>query len=162
MGSRLKKAGVVFIVGLVVLFGVAQLISPERTNPPTDPGRTLKAQLGAPTGLLAVMDRSCSDCHSNATVWSRYSQMAPMSWLVAYTVKSGRKAMNISEWASYSPNDQHELLSKSCQAASQGKMPGSIYTRLRPEARLSAQDIETICAASRQADANVATAPTKP
>jgi hypothetical protein len=162
MGRRLKKAAQVFVVGLVVLFVVAQFIRPERTNPPTDASRTLQAHPGSTSELVAVMNRSCSDCHSNNTEWARYTQVAPMSWVVVYAVKSGRKAMNISDWASYSPDDQRELLFQSCQAVTKGKMPGGIYTRLRPEATLSAQDIETICAASRAAEANAKTASTKP
>ena len=39
--------------------------------------------------------------------------------------------------------------------ASSGKMPGP-YALVRPETKLSLQDIETICAAARQADADVA------
>jgi hypothetical protein len=43
----------------------------------------------------------------------------------------------------------------SCDDATSGKMPG-LYTLVRPETRLSAQDVETICVAARQADANTA------
>jgi hypothetical protein len=65
---------------------------------------------------------------------------------MARTVSEGRKAVNFSEWTSY-PNDvQRTLLSASCDDARSGKMPGA-YTLVRGEARLSAQDIETICAA---------------
>src|SRR5512141_900981 len=133
MGRGLRKAAVVVVVGLVVLFAIAQIISPPRTNPQTDPSRSLQAHPGSSSELVAVMNRSCSDCHSNATVWSRYTQVPPMSWVVSYSVNSGRKAMNISDWASYSPDDQRKLLLQSCQDATKGKMPGSIYTRMRPE-----------------------------
>jgi hypothetical protein len=34
-------------------------------------------------------------------------------------------------------------------------MPGGPYTLLHSEARLSVQDVETICAAARQADAHM-------
>ena len=162
MGSRLRKAGIVFVGGLVVFFAAAQLVRPARTNPPTDASRTLQAHPGIPNEFVAVMNRSCSDCHSNNTEWSRCTQVAPMSWIVAYAVNSGRKAMNVSDWASYSPDDQRKLLIQSCKAATEGKMPGGIYTRLRPEATLSAQDIKTICAVSQSAEANAKTASTKP
>jgi hypothetical protein len=33
-------------------------------------------------------------------------------------------------------------------------MPGGAWTLLHPEARLSSQDIETICAAARQVETN--------
>lgn len=162
MGRRLRKAAAVFVVGLVVLFAAAQLVRPARTNPPSDASRTLQAYVGTTNGLVAVMNRSCSDCHSNATEWSRYTQVAPLSWVVAYAVNNGRKAMNISDWASYSPDTRRQLLIQSCQDATEGKMPYDIYTRLRPEAKLSAQDIQTICAASQAAEANAKTASTQP
>lgn len=148
----LKRAALV----LVVLFAAAQFIRPERANPPTDASRTIQAHVKTAGGLTAVLDRACSDCHSNATVWPWYTRVAPMSWLMAYGVAEGRKAVNFSEWAAYPPDRQHNLLVASCEDVSKGKMPGSPYTMLHPEARLSAQDIETICGAARQAEARAA------
>ena len=46
------------------------------------------------------------------------------------------------------------LLATSCDDARSGKMPG-VYTRLRPETRLSAHDVETICAAARHVSSEV-------
>lgn len=151
MSRRLKQIAIVFIVAIAA----AQLIRPDRANPPTDPGRTIQAQMKNADGLVAVLDRSCGDCHSNNTSWPWYTQIAPASWLMAYGVTSGRKAVNFSEWGSYQPEVQRTLLSASCQDASTGKMPGP-YTLLRSETQLSAQDIETICAAARQLEAHAA------
>jgi Haem-binding domain len=148
MSRPLKLAVVVF----VVIFAAAQLVRPERANPATDASRTIQAHWGTARGLVAVLDRACSDCHSNRTVWPWYTEIAPVSWLMAYGVREGRKAVNFSEWAGYPPERQRKLLVESCQDASEGKMPGP-YTLLHPETRLSAQDVETICAAARQAEA---------
>jgi heme-binding protein len=145
MSTRLKQAAVVF----AVVFVAAQFVRPGRTNPPTDVSRTIEAHVGTATGLATVLNRACSDCHSNATVWPWYTQIAPVSWLMAYGVSQGRKAVNFSEWAAYGPEQQRVLLIESCQDVSQGRMPGP-YTLLHPEMRLSPQDIETICAAARQ------------
>jgi hypothetical protein len=149
MSRRLKQAAVV----LVVLFAAAQLIRPGRTNPPTDESRTIQAHMGTASELIPVLNRSCADCHSNDTVWPWYTEIAPMSWLMAYGVSEGRKAVNFSEWAAYPPAQQRMLLAESCRDASSGKMPGGIYTALRPEARLSVEDVEAICAAARQTNA---------
>jgi hypothetical protein len=151
VSRRLKLAAIV----IVVVFAAAQLVRPERTNPATDLSRTVQAHIGTTSGLVPVLDRSCRDCHSNGTVWPWYTQIAPTSWLMAQAVSEGRKAVNFSEWAAYSPEQQRMLLAVSCQDVSSGKMPGA-YTLLRPETRLSPQDIETICAAARQAEANAA------
>jgi len=143
--KRLKQAAVVFIA----VFAAAQLIRPDRTNPATAVNRTIQAQMGTSSGLVAVLDRSCSDCHSNTTVWPWYTRVAPASWLMARAVADGRRIVNFSDWAGYSPDQQQALLAMSCRAAAEGKMPGP-YTLVRPDTRLSAQDIQTVCAAARQ------------
>lgn len=148
MNRRLKQAAVVFVVA----FAAAQLVRPDRANPATDAGRTIRAHVGTGSGLPAVLDRACSDCHSNQTVWPWYTRVAPLSWAMAYGVREGRRAVNFSDWAAYQPQQQRRLLAESCEDASTGKMPGP-WTLLHPEAKLSAQDVETICAASRQAEA---------
>jgi hypothetical protein len=74
---------------------------------------------------------------------------------MASAVAKGREAVNFSEWGAYSPDVQRTLLSTSCQDASSGKMPG-FYTLVRPETRLSPKDVETICTAARQAEAQLA------
>src|SRR4051812_42868003 len=139
----------------VVVVAAAQLVRPERANPATDVSRTIQAQVETAGALAAVLDRSCRDCHSNDTVWPWYTHIAPLSWLMARGVAEGRKAINFSEWASYPSDVQRTLLSLSCQDATSGKMPGP-YTLVRPETKLSPQDIETICAAARQGQASAA------
>ena len=148
MSRRLKQAAVAFVIA----FAVAQLFRPARTNPPTDASRTIQAHEGMTSGLVVVLDRACRDCHSNGTVWPWYTQIAPLSWLMAYGVNEGRKAVNFSDWAAYRPDRQRELLLESCRDATKGKMPGA-YTLLHPDMRLSTQDVETICAAARKAGA---------
>lgn len=149
MSSRTARAGIAF----AVVFAATQLVRPEQTNPPIDVGRTIAAHAATPASLPAILDRACGDCHSNATVWRSYTRIAPLSWLMAYAVTHGRKAVNFSEWGGYSPEQQRLLLDVSCQDVTSGKMP-SVYTLLRPETRLSDQEIKTICAAAR----NTATA----
>jgi hypothetical protein len=144
MLRRLTQVAIVF----VAVFAAAQLVRPERANLPTDLNRTIQAHVGTASGLVAVLDRSCSDCHSNATVWSSwYSQIAPFSWLMAREVAEGRKAINFSEWAAYTPEQQRLLLSASCDDATSGTMPGP-YTFFKPDTRLSAEDVEKICTAA--------------
>lgn len=137
-------------VSLLVVAAVsaAQLIRPDRSNPPIEASRTIEAQAETPSDLAAVVKRSCGDCHTNATVWPRSAGFAPLSWLMAQAVAKGREAVNFSEWASYSPDRQRRLLAASCEDVKSGSMPG-LYALVRPETRLSARDIETFCNAVR-------------
>ncbi|KAB2969044.1 MAG: hypothetical protein F9K18_01940 [Thermoanaerobaculia bacterium] len=154
MSRRMRQAAVV----LVVVFAAAQLVRPERRNPATDATRAIQAHAGTSNGLVAVLERACRDCHTNATAWPWYTRAAPLSWLMAYGVTQGRAAVNFSEWASYSPGQQRRLLASSCADAKSGRMPGA-YALLRPETRLSARDVETLCTAARQAELRAARAP---
>ena len=148
MRRRVKQA----VVVLAVVFVAVQFVRPGRSNPATNSSRTIRAHIGTAGGLAAVLDRSCRDCHSNETVWSSwYTQIAPLSWLMAHEVAEGREALNFSEWAAYTPEQQRLFLSVSCDDAKSGKMPGP-YPFFKPETRLSAEDISVICAAARQAD----------
>lgn len=145
MKRRVKQASLVLVFALVA----AQFLRPDRANPPVDASHAIGA--GTTTGLVAVLDRSCRDCHSNRTVWPWYTQVAPLSWLMAYAVTKGRETINFSEWAGYAPERQQALLALSCADVTNGKMPGA-YTLLQPETRLSTQEVATICAAARQAE----------
>lgn len=86
------RAILISVLFLVLAFAAAQLVRPNRTNPPTDASRTIRGEAGS--GLVSVLDRSCRDCHSNQTVWPSYTRVAPVSWLMAYAVSEGRKAVN--------------------------------------------------------------------
>ena len=151
MNRKVTHAAVVLAIGLAA----AQFVRPSRANPPTIAGRTIRAHEGTASGLAAVLDRACRDCHSNETVWPAVARIAPVSWLMAYGVRTGRRAVNFSEWTAYPPEQRQMLLSLSCQDATEGRMPGA-YTLVRPEARLSSQDVETICAAARRLEARTA------
>jgi len=149
MSRRLTKVAVVLLVALAA----AQLVRPQRTNPATIPGHSIQAHIGAADGLGSVLQRACNDCHSNETTWPWYTQIAPLSWLMAYGVEEGRKVINFSEWESYSPERQQSILTLSCRDASTGKMPGSPYTLFHPDARLTDDDVAAICAVARSPEA---------
>ena len=134
--------------GLVVLFVVAQAIVPAKTNPQTDPAKTLAAARPDAAAALEVMNRSCRDCHSNDTTWPWYSHVAPVSWLVAHDVKEGRRELNISEFGTYDARTQQHKLEEACDQVKEGEMPMWIYTIQHPDAKLQPGDVDRICAAS--------------
>lgn len=150
MVRRLGQAAVV----VVALFAVAQLVRPPHANRPIDPSRSIEAHAGTATTLVAVVDRSCADCHSNVTTTRWYARVAPLSWLMAYSVAKGREALNFSEWGAYPPERQRQLLDAVCRDVSDGKMPGA-YTMFRPETRLSPRDVDAVCADVHQIAAEI-------
>ena len=144
MSKRLKQATLV----LVILFVFAQFIRPNRADPVTSIDRSFQAQTGTPVELSDILARSCGDCHSNHSVWPWYTHIAPLSWLMAYGVREGRRAVNFSEWGTYAPARQRGLMRAACHDVSTGKMPGA-YTLLHPAMKLSSAEVKAICAAAR-------------
>jgi hypothetical protein len=133
------------LIILVCAFVVIQFIRPARTNPAVNPQQTIEANLQVSPQVAAIFDRSCNDCHSNKTVWPWYTNVAPVSWLLTNHVNEGRHNMNLSEWGSYDKDKQSRRLRDMCEQVQDGEMPLSTYTPLHPSAKLSAEDVKTIC-----------------
>ena len=142
MKRLLKPAALVIVLGAIGI----QFVRPAKTNPATDPERTLSARVEVPNDVAAVLDRACRDCHSNETTWPWYSQVAPVSWFVIDHVDHGRSHFNYSDWAKYEPREAANLLKDSCEMARKGAMPLPSYLWMHADARLAPADVETICA----------------
>ena len=136
------------VLWLVGLFVVAQVVILAKTNPPVDSSKSLRALRPASTAAVAVMERSCRDCHSNETTWPWYSYVAPVSWLVTHDVNAGRRELNMSEFGTYDAAKQQRKLEQACDEVKQGEMPLWIYTLQHADAKLQPGDVETICSLS--------------
>jgi Haem-binding domain len=141
----MRRTILVSVVTVVLLLLLIQVFQPARTNPPIDPRLEITAVHQLDSSVADVLARSCNDCHSNHTVWPKYSQVAPVSWLVAKDVNEGRKALNLSEWGKYSLERREKLLGEICKEVSEREMPGLPYQLMHPKARLSTADAKTVC-----------------
>jgi heme-binding protein len=144
------------LITLVVLGAGIQFVRPPRTNPPVDPAKDITAHVKVEPPVMATLERSCNDCHSNRTVWPVYSSIAPVSWLVVHDVNEGREEMNFSEWATAKEKEPGERLGKICKEVSEGEMPGAAYAFMHPKARLTQADVQAICNWTKSVAPNVA------
>ena len=131
--------------GTVVLFGLIQIIRPARTNPPIYPTHEIAASASVDPAVIAILNRSCYDCHSNRTIWPWYSGVAPVSWLVTSDVNGARRHMNFSEWLTYPPDKQVKLLGNICKRVKEADMPPIQYIPMHRGSRLRSADVTTIC-----------------
>jgi hypothetical protein len=132
MRARTKRILTGIAIGVVALFGVAQLIpyGRDHTNPPV----VREPAWDSPrTRELAV--RACFDCHSNETHWPWYAHVAPTSWLLQSHVDEGRQVLNFSEWTR-----PYEEAGEAAETVLDGTMPLDSYLLLHPRARLSAAE----------------------
>jgi hypothetical protein len=128
------------LIAAVALLVAIQLVPVGRTNPPTT------SKVDAPQEALAVLERSCFDCHSNESRWPWYAYVAPVSWLVTHDVKEGREHVNFSEWAQYDAEKVADILKDVRDEVEEGNMPLPIYLFMHRDARLSEQDRQTLYA----------------
>lgn len=128
---------IIVIVIIVLLVGI-QFVPVSKTNPP------VTGEIKAPDDVMQILRTSCYDCHSNEVKWPWYSNVAPVSWLVAYDVDEARDHLNFSEWQSYSAEDQAEDIEEIWEEIEEGEMPLWYYLLLHQEAKLSENQKETI------------------
>lgn len=134
------------VAAVALLLAAIQFVRPPRTNPVTHPANALTASPRIPHDVVQVLDRACRDCHSNETDWPWYSNVAPVSWLVIDHVNHGRSHFNYSDWRQYPPHEAVRLLKQTCELAREQSMPLRSYTLVHRHARLSATDVEALCA----------------
>ena len=133
------------VSAFAVALAGAQFIRPERTNPPADPAASVAAVARPHAVAAAAVERACADCHSHRTVWPWYSHIAPASWLIASDVREGRAHLNLSEWKNYGPEMSTIRVRSMCEEVAKGEMPPVYYRPLHPGAKLSAEEVRTLC-----------------
>lgn len=132
-------------VVIAMFFLGVQFVRPLRTNPSFDGAHALQSHVDVPSEVGAVLGRACMDCHSNQTRWPWYSNVAPASWFVADHVDHGRRHLNFSTWARYDRDRAEHLMGDICKEVKSGTMPMPSYLLLHPGAKLTPQDVKTLC-----------------
>jgi hypothetical protein len=130
--DRPRRRGHFLRLALLVALGAfvaIQLVPYGRDHANPRPTRTVRWD-SAGTAALAV--KACDDCHSDATRWPWYTNVAPVSWLVQSDVDGAREQLNFSEWDRGQP-DVGELI----EAIDGGGMPPLQYKVIHSGARLS-------------------------
>jgi heme-binding protein len=94
--------------------------------------------------VMATIQRSCGNCHSEKTEWPWYSYVAPASWMVERDVRQARSHMDLSLWNNYDDARKQEILAELAAVVRNRKMPLPRYTLLHTDAKLSDADIERI------------------
>ncbi|HZT60288.1 MAG TPA: heme-binding domain-containing protein [Pyrinomonadaceae bacterium] len=141
----MKKVLKWVVIVLVVLFVAAQFYRPNLSAPPPDPSKSMSANTHMTPEVSSILERSCNDCHSSKTVWPWYSQVAPVSWYLKSHVDEGRKELSMSDWGTYPTKKAARKLGEMCEQVKKGDMPLKSYLLLHPAAKLSGDDIKTLC-----------------
>lgn len=119
---------------LVIVLFVIQFVPLDRINPPeTSP-------LHAPDAVMAVLKKSCYDCHSHETKWPGPAYIAPVSWAVSARVSFGRRALNFSQWDTGSKTDQRARIEAISNTVLGSRQHQRLYYAANQQARMSAEE----------------------
>lgn len=104
-----------------------------------------------------VLIEKCANCHSNATSWPIYSNVAPLSWMIEHDVLEGRDHLNFSNWQSLPPDRQETLAEEIVREIKRRSMPPMQYRLVHWNSRMYAADEAALVAlAPEQADEQTA------
>ncbi len=135
---------------LILVIGSAARSRVSMPEVQVDSSAGLGVRTAVPQAVMSTLRHGCFDCHSDETRWPWYAQLPIASHLIEHDVEQGRGQLNWSHWGEYNPFDRADLLDKVCMRASTATMPPWQYRMLHPEARLSAREIDELCAWSEQ------------
>lgn len=140
MKKVFKWSLLIIAVALVII----QFFRPEKNISSVVSDQDISKHYGVPDKVLAVLQRSCYDCHSNNTAYPWYNNIQPFAWILADHVKDGKDELNFSIFASYSPKKAAHKLDEVIGETGEGEMPLSSYTVIHRNAVLSDQEIKMI------------------
>jgi mono/diheme cytochrome c family protein len=138
--SRRRRAVLIAVAVLAGVFVVLQLVPYGHDH--GAPATTKRADLEP--AAAQVFAGACADCHSNATRWPWYTNVAPASLLVVNDVKGGRDHMNLSRWDTPQPE-----LDEVVHTIDDSEMPPVQYKLVHGDARLGATQRRALIAGFR-------------
>ncbi len=90
-----------FLLWTLILLVLIQFIRPAKNSSSAQSANDITLHYSVPDSVLAVLKRSCYDCHSNNTVYPWYDRVQPIAWWLQYHINHGKRALNFSEFAAY-------------------------------------------------------------
>lgn len=140
-------------IGLLLVAVGIQFIRPARNESgqvlPTD----ITHVVVVPPAVELVLKVACYDCHSNNTSYPWYINVQPAAWFMEHHVQEGKRALNFSDFGSYSRRRQAGKFKSIASQVRDGEMPIASYTRMHPDARLSKEQQDLVIEwARRSAD----------
>jgi hypothetical protein len=140
----MKKTIKILLLTLAAIFIIIQFIPfGKPTNQPVAGVDLFEAE-NLPQEVGVILKNACYDCHSQLVKFPWYSNVAPVSWLVARDIKEGREHLDLSNWANLTKKDKLKALDHIGEEVSEENMPLKIYTWMHTEARLSKEERDII------------------
>lgn len=131
------RATTTILLGAAALLAAAQFIRPEKNTPVSPAPPDTAVSLPMPENVRHVLQRSCFDCHSNATRYPWYANIEPVGWWLAGHISHGKRALNFDEFRSYPARRRFAKLGQLEKQIVEGEMPLPSYLLIHRDALLT-------------------------
>ena len=122
---------------LLIVFGLAQFLRPDRTVVGHAPTSDLIAMTAPGADVGRLLRVACYDCHSDSAAYPWYASITPVNFWLQHHVNEGREEFNMSAWGEHTAKWRHHKASEARHELQEGEMPLSSYTWMHGEAKLS-------------------------
>jgi hypothetical protein len=129
----IKKIIALFLFILVLI----QFFRPKKNNSISTSSFDINSQYPVPDNLKEILKKSCNDCHSDNTIYPWYFAIQPVAWWMQDHVNEGKRELNFSEFASYSPKEQFHKMKSIVKQIKEGEMPLDSYLWIHKDSKLS-------------------------
>jgi hypothetical protein len=126
-----------FFLLLLIVFVVLQFFRPKKNTFEGTSENDITKTYAVPTNVMASLQTSCYDCHSNNTKYPWYNNIQPVAWWLADHIEEGKKEINFNEFAAYSPRRQYRKFKEINDQLEEDEMPLKSYTIIHGDAKLS-------------------------
>ncbi|MBK5210628.1 MAG: heme-binding domain-containing protein [Flavobacteriaceae bacterium] len=139
----MKVLKIILLIMLLVFAGI-QFIPANHNQSDIVPPTDLMEVYDVPEKVKVIFKASCYDCHSNNTDYPWYNKIQPTSYIMQGHIKKGKKALNFSEFGSYSERKKKSKFKSILSQVKDGEMPLASYTFMHRDAKLSENDKKAI------------------
>ena len=126
----------ILLIVLVVLV-VAQFIQPPHNEGNTEGPTDITHAVTVPDTVMALLKRSCYDCHSNHTEYPWYSKITPVNWWLYNHINDGKRHFNFSDFNAGTYKRRAKRLDEVGETVEKHEMPLSSYLWIHKDARLN-------------------------
>jgi hypothetical protein len=126
---------------LLIVFIVIQFIRPVRNNGDVTGPHDITHYVQVPDSVMAVLKKSCYDCHSNHTDYPWYTNINPVGWWMRGHINDGKRALNFSDLSAFSQTKLVHRLGDVTEQIEKHDMPLPSYLWIHKDAKLSDAEI---------------------
>jgi hypothetical protein len=126
-----------FLLILLVVLILIQFIQPPHNNGSAASATDITHVVPVPDSVMAILQRSCYDCHSNHTVYPWYSKITPVNWWLNNHINGGKRHLNFSEYTTGTFKRKIKRLDEVGETVEKHDMPLDSYLWIHKDAKLS-------------------------